>query len=191
MLKREQLGDRKLSQLLRELQRLGHKKVIDEFIRTISTSRLPDQLQPVLATQPPDTTLERLGELADTVFDLVPQHQMSQMNATTSGNTLNSCNNEFAQKMLKPHDTISQLTEQVAAFTKQVSNLINNSKQKYRSRSNSRSRYNNKNYSNQNNQRYKNKNYNDNNSCCWYQKNLAKQQEIVNQVVLSNRKTLK
>ncbi|XP_043474488.1 uncharacterized protein LOC122506405 [Leptopilina heterotoma] len=85
MLEREQLGDRKPSQLLRELQRLGHKKVTDEFIRTIWTSRLPDQLQPVLATQPPDTTLEKLGVLADTVFDLVPQQQFSQINATTSG----------------------------------------------------------------------------------------------------------
>lgn len=88
-------------------------------------------------------------------------------------------------------ETFNQFIEQVAALTKQVSNLVYNSKQKYRSRSISRPRCNNKNYSNQNINVTKIIIIIIAVVIVGITRNLVKHPEIVDQAVLSIRKTRK
>ncbi|XP_046973671.1 uncharacterized protein LOC124540250 [Vanessa cardui] len=52
LLMHEELGDRRPSQFLRHLQGLVDQEVTNEFLRTIWTSRLPGNIQSILAAQP-------------------------------------------------------------------------------------------------------------------------------------------
>ncbi|XP_046976336.1 uncharacterized protein LOC124542427 [Vanessa cardui] len=52
LLTHEELGDRKPSQFLRHLQDLTGPSVPADFIRTIWSNRLPNNIQTVLASQP-------------------------------------------------------------------------------------------------------------------------------------------
>lgn len=67
----EELGDRKPSQFLRHLQHLAGPTVPAEFIRTIWSSRLPTNLQTIVASQS-TMSLEDVAELADRINDIVP-----------------------------------------------------------------------------------------------------------------------
>ncbi|KAJ8727280.1 hypothetical protein PYW08_015677 [Mythimna loreyi] len=71
LLQSEELGDRKPSQFLRHLQHLAGPTMPDDFLRTIWTSRLPSNLQTVLASQM-GLTLTELADLADRVHDIAP-----------------------------------------------------------------------------------------------------------------------
>lgn len=64
LLVHEELGDRKPSQFLRHLRHLAGPNMPDDFLKTIWTSRLPQNIQTVVASQP-QSTLESLAELAD------------------------------------------------------------------------------------------------------------------------------
>ncbi|CAG5047384.1 unnamed protein product [Parnassius apollo] len=115
----EELGDRRPSQFLRHLQHLAGPNVPDDFIRTIWSSRLPNNLQTVIASQP-DSTLKALADLADKVHDLVPTvPQVVSTNAISVAVT-------------------DKITQQIAELTRQVQAL---SVRDSRSRSRSRNRY--------------------------------------------------
>lgn len=72
----EELGDRKPSQFLRHLQHLAGPTIPDDFIRTIWSSRLPTNLQTIVASQT-NMTLEALADLADRINDIVPTGQVT------------------------------------------------------------------------------------------------------------------
>ncbi|XP_073966932.1 uncharacterized protein [Choristoneura fumiferana] len=67
----EEIGDRRPGQFLRHLQHLAGPKVPEEFILAMWTSRLPSNIQTVIASQP-NLSLQDLADLADRVFDIVP-----------------------------------------------------------------------------------------------------------------------
>lgn len=71
LLMHEELGDRKPSQFLRHLKLLAGATVPNDFIRTIWASRLPTNLQTIVASQT-SIELEGLAELADRINDIVP-----------------------------------------------------------------------------------------------------------------------
>ena len=60
------IGDRKPSQFLRELRSLSGTVFRDDVIRTIWLSRLPANMQAILATQK-NQTLNQVADLADTI----------------------------------------------------------------------------------------------------------------------------
>ncbi|XP_063389068.1 uncharacterized protein LOC134674843 [Cydia fagiglandana] len=69
LLSQEELGDRKPSQFLRHLRHLAGPNIPDEFLLSIWTSRLPSNMQFVIASKPNDP-IEELAELADRVHDV-------------------------------------------------------------------------------------------------------------------------
>lgn len=78
LLSQEELGDRKPSQFLRHLRNLAGPNIPDEFLLSIWTSRLPNNVQFIIASKPNDS-LEELADLADRVYDVA-----SPQIATTS-----------------------------------------------------------------------------------------------------------
>lgn len=83
LLMHEELGDRKPSQLLRHMQSLAGQQIPDEFLQTIWTSRLPRNIQAVLAVQL-NASLEVLADLADRVQDIAaPSPQVASTSHAT------------------------------------------------------------------------------------------------------------
>lgn len=105
LLMHEELGDRRPSQFLRHLQHLAGPGYPDEFLKTTWTSRLPVNLQTVIASQP-NTSLTDLADLADKVHELVPATpQVASVNPSGTI-TLQSLMNE-----------VSRLSRQVEALS--------------------------------------------------------------------------
>lgn len=82
LLTHEELGDRKPSQFLRHLQDLAGPSVPADFIRTIWSNRLPNNIQTVLASQPTHS-LEQLADLADRIQEIAPSHTVASTSATS------------------------------------------------------------------------------------------------------------
>ncbi|KAJ0175083.1 hypothetical protein K1T71_009224 [Dendrolimus kikuchii] len=101
LLMHEELGDRKPSQFLRYLQTLAGPTIPDSFLRTLWASRLPHNLQIVIAAQT-DCTLETIADLADKVYEIAPSNPIV---AATSTNIASSCLDEITKQ-------ISELTKE-------------------------------------------------------------------------------
>ncbi|CAH2099424.1 unnamed protein product [Euphydryas editha] len=129
LLMHEELGDRKPSQFLRHLQSLAGSEVPEDFIRTIWSSRLPSNIQALIASQP-STTLEALADLADRVQDIVsPIRQV----ATTSSPAI-PCSSQETMSL-----EIAELKEAVKNLTLQLNHRGRDSRPRYRSHERSRS----------------------------------------------------
>lgn len=101
----EELGDRKPSQFLRHLKGLAGSSVTDEFMKTIWISRLPVNIQTVLAGQPAATSLDDLSDLADRVHDIIPS--APKIAAVSDG---------------VPSSVINDLAREIAELRKQFQN---------------------------------------------------------------------
>ncbi|XP_047543180.1 uncharacterized protein LOC125075510 [Vanessa atalanta] len=132
LLMHEELGDRRPSQFHRHLQGLAGQEVTDEFLRTIWTSRLPANIQSILAAQP-HASLDTLADLADRIHDIVPT-PTQHVAATSSTN---------------PGSSIESLAREVAELRRQLQSLttrdrrprsLSRTRSRPRSRSNSRYR---------------------------------------------------
>lgn len=123
LLQSEELGDRKPSQFLRHLQQLAGPNMPDDFITDVWTSRLPHNLQTIIASQS-NLPLQDLADLADRVHDIAPASP--QLAATTSISRLESA--------------IDVMARQITELTKQVSALTNAGHSRSRSRSRRTSR---------------------------------------------------
>ncbi|XP_047020910.1 uncharacterized protein LOC124644739 [Helicoverpa zea] len=125
----EELGDRRPSQFLRHLQNLAGPAGASDFVKSLWTNRLPQNIQTVIASQIADLPVEKLAEIADRVYDIVPcTPQVAATSASTS----------TAPDLVKE---VSELTKQVARLSSQM-----NSKWRGRSRSRSQSRHNQRRY---------------------------------------------
>lgn len=97
LLMHEELGDRKPSQFLRHLQSLAGANVPEDFVRTIWSSRLPTNIQTVLAAQP-SKSLEVLGDLADRVSEIAPMSpHVAAACAPSPGSSLDTMAREIAE----------------------------------------------------------------------------------------------
>lgn len=105
LLQSEELGDRKPSQFLRHLRHLAGPNIPENFLRTIWTSRLPNNLQTIIASQM-SLTLNELADLADRVHDIAPASPL--IAAATS---------------LGGESALDVMARQIAELTKQVSSL--------------------------------------------------------------------
>lgn len=112
LLMHEELGDRKPSQFLRHLRTLAGPTVPDSFICTLWSSRLPQNIQTVIASQI-NLPLESVAELADRVHEIAPPGPA--VAAAAWPDTSNSLS-ELAKQM-------AELTREFAAFKGQVHSL--------------------------------------------------------------------
>lgn len=69
LLEMEEMGDRKPSQFLRPLCRLGGTAMPDAMLRTLWSGRLPSDVQAILAAHK-DMELDKVADLADKIYDL-------------------------------------------------------------------------------------------------------------------------
>lgn len=135
LLMHEELGDRKPSQFLRHLQSLAGPSVPEQFLATIWSSRLPNNIQTVVASQV-DLPLEKLADLADRVHEIIP---CTPQFASTSQTVP-------ASQSISPLDydilvrQVSELTQQVAKLTQEVSRGRKYDFQRERRNNRSRSR---------------------------------------------------
>lgn len=110
LLSREELGDRKPSQFLRHLQGLAGPSVPTDFLKTLWTSRLPPNLQTLVATQA-GLTLDKVAELADTVNAIAPAVcHVASTNIMPTPSSSDTDNNDVTRQ-------IADLTQQVAALS--------------------------------------------------------------------------
>lgn len=108
----EEMGSRKPSQFLRNLQHLAGPQIPEEFIRTTWYNRLPVSIQPIIASHS-DMAIDKLAELADKIMAIAaPTPQTAEVTPASSS----SLNPAWAamEAMAKQ---ISDLTKQVAALT--------------------------------------------------------------------------
>lgn len=140
----EEMGDRKPSQFFRHLKTLAGSDVSEDFLKTIWSSRLPQHLQTVVASQP-TLSLEQLAELADTVHDIIPTAAQvsaigSQINQTRTSTTNNGLD-ELAAQMTELRLEVASLRAQLnpEAQTSRGRTRFN-SQNRNRSKSNNRLR---------------------------------------------------
>lgn len=69
LLQQEEMGDRKPSEYLRKLQSLAPTSLPEDFLKTLWTGRLPQQIQTILTTQE-SMSLDNLAKLADKVYEV-------------------------------------------------------------------------------------------------------------------------
>ncbi|XP_046960643.1 uncharacterized protein LOC124530502 [Vanessa cardui] len=135
LLQSEELGDRKPSQFLRHLQQLAGPNMPDEFITDVWTSRLPSNLQTIIASQA-NMTLQDLADLADRVHDIAPS---SPHMAVASVSRLESAMDMMARQ-------ITELTKQVSELTTRHHRPRSRSRHMPRQRTRSTSRRSHSNY---------------------------------------------
>lgn len=91
----EELGDRKPSQFLRHLQSLAGINVPEDFIKSIWTNRLPENIQTVIAAQT-SVSLEVLADIADRIKDITtPAAQVAS--TSVNSNTLEVITRELVE----------------------------------------------------------------------------------------------
>lgn len=83
LLRHEQLRNRKPSQFLRHIQDLACLSVPKDFLKTLWTSRLLQNIQTFIASQP-DLPVEKLADLADKVHEIAPS--IPQVASASSNN---------------------------------------------------------------------------------------------------------
>ncbi|CAH4029587.1 unnamed protein product [Pieris brassicae] len=92
-------------------------EISDDFISSIWSSRLPTNIQVIIASQP-KSSLDSLASLADAVTDVMCQPQINHV--------------------ASPHDELKELRNCVAELTKQVAALSTSTSRRPRSRSGQR-----------------------------------------------------
>ncbi|CAH2097753.1 unnamed protein product [Euphydryas editha] len=132
LLVHEHLGDRKPSQFLRHLQDLAGPSVPEDFIQSIWSSRLPQSLQTVLASQA-SLSLEQLADLADRIQEIAAPSVAAV--ASTSTTPQQMCEITELKKM------VERLTLKLEEHTRsaQCSSIRSRSRRRSSSRQRSRS----------------------------------------------------
>jgi len=111
LLSKEDLGDRKPTQLLRHMQGLlGSNITFDaKILRELFTQRLPTHVQTVIAATPAETSIEALATIADRVMEV--------------DSTNNICIAQVKSRVNQKTTSANDLEQQVTDLVKQVSNL--------------------------------------------------------------------
>lgn len=130
LLTHEELGDRTPSQFLRHLRALALGGVSDDFLRTMWSSRLPTQVQAIIASQK-SASLEDIAILADQIMEVAPgPSQVASASASTFEDMFRRLEQSITSRIQ------NELSQQIAQL-----NLNGNGRRsRFHDRSRSRSR---------------------------------------------------
>ncbi|KAJ3662282.1 hypothetical protein Zmor_006637 [Zophobas morio] len=145
-----ELGDRKPSQLLREMKTLAGTQMQDDFLKTLWLQRLPANVQLVLSGTT-GLTFEKTAELADKMVEIhisnAPHAAIATVTKTAANTrTTNATGDENTTQCTTPMEAMQK---QIATLTATVERLVTDRGRGYntnkygrygRHRSNSRSR---------------------------------------------------
>ncbi|XP_070518857.1 uncharacterized protein [Cardiocondyla obscurior] len=128
LLEHEELGDRRPTQFLRHLKSLAGLNMADDRLRTLWISRLPTQMQVILATRHGDP-LEQVAEQADKIMEV-------------SGNlpTVAAVKRNFKENEPNLEEAVEKLRRQVAALSTKL-NWRSRSRDRDFSRGRNRSKF--------------------------------------------------
>ncbi|BHF60044.1 hypothetical protein SprV_0100300500 [Sparganum proliferum] len=127
LIKKESLGDRKPSELLRRMRTLlGDMQVDEKLVKEMFLERLPADVQTILASGSQDLTLSHLAEMADRMIEVQRFQPPSVAQISTSSSTVNE---QLLQQMSTMANEIASLKLQLARIT------CSRSRSRHRSRS--------------------------------------------------------
>lgn len=117
LLLHEELGSRKPSQFFRHLKSLAGPTVPDDFIRTLWSSRLPTNIQTIVASQN-NTPLETVVDLADKVYDIAPSAPQAASLETSNRNM------DIVASVESTNRNLDSMARSIAELTSQVATLF-------------------------------------------------------------------
>jgi hypothetical protein len=135
LLMHEELGDRKPSQFLRHLSGLAGPSVPSDFLLTLWSSRLPQNIQTVIASQM-DLDQDKLGDIADKIYEIAPTSPQVASTSTASTSTFS----DMSRKIDELSRQVAMLTSRLNRSGRSRSSSRSNRYQSNRSRSRSRPR---------------------------------------------------
>lgn len=161
LLEGETVGDKKPSQFLRHLQRLGGKVLTTEMLRSLWLGGLPQNMQIALAAHH-DKNVEQLAEMADAI-------KSATSSATSGFISEATCVNPVIPQSNRNDDT-EFLRSQISALQATVNELVKTNNYLHRSRSRSRGRFGSSQRDQSTNSNYSNHSdySNDGTGECWY-----------------------
>ena len=116
LLEHEEIGDRKPSQFLRHLRSLAGTVVPDDVLRPLWLSRLPSEIQAIVATRT-QSPLDEMAELADVVAEtLAPRGRIAEVQAHNNTETLESLMQRMILTMTSHIEEVkNSLKQEIAA----------------------------------------------------------------------------
>nr|XP_042895533.1 uncharacterized protein LOC107449073 [Parasteatoda tepidariorum] len=132
------LGDKRPSQLLREMRNLAMGKVNDNVLKPLWLQQLPQQVQAILAVS--TETLDKLAEMGDKILETCGRYQcVGEFSANRNSEATKSESLNLSTIL----DIINELSKEVSELgrsrsTSRNKNNFNRQSSNYRNRSNSR-----------------------------------------------------
>ncbi|GFS93388.1 uncharacterized protein NPIL_118781 [Nephila pilipes] len=124
-----ELGDKRPSDLLRQMKSLAGNSISDEIIKSLWLQRLPQQTQVILTIS--NDTLDKIAEMADKIIAVYSSSEICQ--ATKVGSLPNSASSFDRNKL-------DVLQADIAALTKKFDEFSRNTRSRSKSRGNDRRR---------------------------------------------------
>lgn len=103
-----QLGDRKPSQLLREMESLSVGQITEPVLRNLWLQRLPTHSQEILSCMD-DTDLNKLAEAADKILEINKPVGIFAVNSASSSNKSNVENNHLVSQINALSNRVEEL----------------------------------------------------------------------------------
>ncbi|XP_073963078.1 uncharacterized protein [Choristoneura fumiferana] len=137
LLNDEELGDRRPSQFLRHLRHLAGPEVPDDFLKSIWTSRLPKNIQTIIAVNP-TASLDVLADLADRIHDVLPSAQVASTSCAATESPLNTLIKQVSELTREMKTLKTQLNQRQPRSKSRSSSHTRNQSASKRSASNYR-----------------------------------------------------
>ncbi|GFT22824.1 uncharacterized protein NPIL_274641 [Nephila pilipes] len=124
-----ELGDKRPSDLLRQMKSLAGNSISDEIIKSLWLQRLPQQTQAILTIS--NDTLDKIAEMADKIIAVYSSSEICQVKKV--GSLPNSASSFDRNKL-------DVLQADIAALTKKIDEFSRNTRSRSKSRGNDRRR---------------------------------------------------